>query len=119
MDNTVIVTTQEQLQGIINEAVNSILPKLADFRRKNEPIETDAMSVEVAAQFLTEQGFTTTRATLYNFVYKNTIPYRKVGRRTVFSKKELLQWIDERTHRPGDDRSEAALRIARNANRKQ
>ena len=94
MNEPVIVTTPAQLQSIISDAVNAILPKLADFRRKNEPVQTDGMNVEDAALFLTEQGIPTTRATLYNQVYKNTIPYRKFGRRTVFSKKELLAWIE-------------------------
>ncbi|MFR2062850.1 MAG: hypothetical protein ACLS37_13800 [Alistipes sp.] len=44
MDNTVIVTTPAQLQSIITDAVNAILPKLADFRRKNEPVETDGVN---------------------------------------------------------------------------
>ena len=118
MDNTVIVTTPAQLQSIIDEAVSAILPKLADFRRKNEPVETDRMTVEDAARFLTEQGIHTTRASLYNLVYKNAIPYKKFGRRTVFSKKELLAWIESRTIRPEDKRAAAALRIAESAARK-
>lgn len=118
MDNTVIVTTPAQLQSIISDAVNAILPKLADFRRKNEPVETDGMTVETAARFLTEQGIPTTRATLYNLVYKNSVPHRKFGRRTVFSKKELLAWIESRTVHSEDRRTAAALRIAESANRK-
>ena len=118
MNESVIVTTPAQLQSIISDAVNAILPKLADFRRKNEPVETDGMTVEDAARFLTEQGIPTTRATLYNQVYKNTIPYKKFGRRTVFSKKELHAWVELRTVRPGDKRTAAALRIAESANRK-
>lgn len=47
--------------------------------------------------FLAEQGIPTTRATLYNLVYKEAIPYKKFGRRTVFSKRELLAWIESRT----------------------
>ena len=118
MDNTVIVTTPAQLQSIITDAVNAIIPKLADFRRKNEPAETDGMNVEDTARFLTEQGIPTTRATLYNHVYKNTIPYKKFGRRVVFSKKELLTWIESRTVHSEDKRAAAALRIAESANRK-
>ena len=53
MDEPIIVTTPAQLQSIISDAVNAILPKLADFRRKNEPVETDGMTVEDAARFLT------------------------------------------------------------------
>ena len=118
MNEPVIVTTPAQLQSIISDAVNAILPKLADFRRKNEPVQTDGMNVEDAALFLTEQGIPTTRATLYNQVYKNTIPYRKFGRRTVFSKKEILGGIDTRTVHSEDRRTAAALRIAESANRK-
>ena len=116
MNEPVIVTTPAQLQSIISDAVNAILPKLADFRRKNEPVE--GMTVEDAARFLTAQGIPTTRASLYNLVYKNTIPHKKFGRRTVFSKKELLAWIESRTVRPEDKRTAAALRIAESANRK-
>lgn len=118
MDNTVIVTTPAQLQSIITDAVNAILPKLADFRRKNEPVESDGINIEDATRFLTEQGVPTTRATLYNYVYKNTIPYKKVGRRIVLSKKALLAWVDSRTVWPEDERAAATLRIAESANRK-
>ena len=118
MNEPVIVTTPAQLQSIISDAVNAILPKLADFRRKNEPVQTDGMNVEDAALFLTEQGIPTTRATLYNQVYTNTIPYRKFGRRTVFSKKELLAWNESRTDHSEARRTAAALRIAQSAESK-
>lgn len=118
MENNVIITTPAQLREIVADEVAAILPKLADFRRKNEPVETDGMTVEAAARFLTEQGVPTTRSTLYNLVYKNTIPYKKVGRRTVFSKKELLQWVETRTVRSEDKRAAAAARLAESANRK-
>mgnify|MGYP000001408101 FL=1 len=118
MDNTIIVTTPAELRAIVADEVSAILPNLADFRRKNEPVETDGMRVEDAAKFLTAQGIPTTRATLYNLVYKHTIPYKKFGRRTVFSKKELLSWIESRTVRSGDRRAAAALRISESVNRK-
>jgi predicted DNA-binding transcriptional regulator AlpA len=118
MDNTVIVTTSAELRAIVADEVSAILPKLADFRRKNEPVETDGMNVEDAARFMTEQGIPTTRATLYNLVYKEAIPYKKFGRRTVFSKRELLAWIESRTEHREDRRAAAALRLAESANRK-
>ncbi len=118
MDNSVIVTTPAELRAAIAEEIGAVIPKLADFRRKNEAVETDGMTVENAARFLTEQGIPTTRASLYNLIYKNSIPYRKFGRRTVFSKKELLVWIDEHLTCPVSKRSEAALRIARSVENK-
>ena len=118
MNDPIIVTTPAQLREIVADEVAAIHPKLADFRRKNEPVETDGMNVEDAALFLTEQGIPTTRATLYNQVYKNTIPYKKFGRRTVFSRRELLAWNESRTVHSEDRRTAAALRIAESANRK-
>ena len=118
MNESIIITTPAQLQTIISDAVNAILPKLADFRRKNEPVETDGMNVDDAARFITEQGIPTTRATLYNLVYKEAIPYKKFGRRTVFSKRELLAWIESRTEHREDRRTAATLRLAESANRK-
>lgn len=118
MDNSVIVTTPAELRAAIAEEIGKVLPKLADFRRKNEPVGTDGMTVEDAARFMTGQGIPTTRGSLYNLVYKNAIPHRKFGRRTIFSKKELLEWIESRTVRPADKRAAAALRLARNVERK-
>ena len=118
MDNSIIVVTPAQLRAIVANEVSAILPKLADFRRKNEPGVTDGMTVEAAARFLTEQGIPATRATLYNLVYKNSIPYKKFGRRTVFSRRELLAWIESRTVHRDDRRAAIASRIAESANRK-
>ena len=98
MENKIIVTTSEELQTLIGDAVAAVVPKLADFRRKNEAVETDAMIVEAAAKFLTAQGIPATRA-------------------TVFSKRELTQWIEDNTKRPAT-KEDAALRIAASANRK-
>ena len=118
MDNNVIVTTPTQLQNMINEAVGAIIPKLAEFRRKNEAVEVDAINIEDAARFIAEQGVPTTRATLYNLVYRNSIPYRKIGRRLLFSRKELLQWLDSRTTCPGNSKADAALKLAESARKK-
>ena len=118
MSEQIIVTTPTQLQAIISDAVGAIIPRLADFRRKNEAVESDGLTVEQAAQFLTEQGIPTTRATIYSLVFREAIPHRKFGRRTIFSRRELLAWIDERTTRPSQRSAEAAARIAATAARK-
>lgn len=117
MDNTVIVTTSAQLREIITEQVNSIFSKLVNFQRKDEPVETDGMDIKGASKFLTDRGIPTARATLYQLVYKKEIPYQKVGKRVLFSRKELLQWIEGRTVRP-ETKSDASLRIVNSVNRK-
>lgn len=116
--NNIIVTSPDELRAMISDAIQEVLPKLANFRRKNEQIETDNLTVEQAAIFLREQGSPIKRETIYALVFRKKIPYRKVGRRTVFSKRELMEWIESRTTRPDEVKSEAVLQIARSANRK-
>lgn len=106
-----IVVTPVQLRNLIDESIRNILPKLAAFRRKNKPIETDGLSIDNAVRFFADQGIPTTKQNLYNLVFKKEIPYCKVGRRVVFSRKELLQWIESRTVRPAS-KSDAALALA-------
>ncbi len=117
MENQVIVVTPVQLRNLIDESIRDILPKLADFRRKNEPVETDGLSIDDAVRFFANQGIPTTKQNLYNLVFKKEIPYRKVGRRVIFSRKELLQWIESRTVRPAS-KSDAALALANSVNSK-
>ena len=114
----IIVTTPEELRAIVADEVAMILPKLADLQPKNESAEIDTLTVEGAVRFLADQGAPTTRSTLYNWVFLKKIPFKKIGRRTVFSKKDLLAWVESRTTLPEDRRDTAAARIAESANRK-
>lgn len=116
MDNAVIVTTPEQLQSLVYGAVRSILPELVNYQPERP--KPDVMGIDETLSFLGEQAIPTKKSALYNLVFKEEIPHRKIGRRLVFSRKELLEWIESRTVRPEDKRSAAALRIAESANRK-
>lgn len=69
MNEPIIITTPAELRSIVADEVAAILPKLADFRRKNEPVEIDNLSVEEAVRFIAEQGIPTTRSTIYNWVF--------------------------------------------------
>lgn len=116
--STVIVITPDQLQQYIGQAVEAIIPKLADFRRRNEAKKTDNLTMVEAIDYLAELGAPTTRSSIYNLVFRGQIPHRKIGRRTIFSRKELQAWVESRTVRPDDAKKEAIRRIADSANRK-
>ncbi|MDE6827960.1 MAG: helix-turn-helix domain-containing protein [Alistipes sp.] len=118
MNNEIIVTTKEQLAALIDERIDAIIPKLANFRRKNEAVETDGMDIKKAVQFLDEQGYPTTISSLYMRVHENTIPYKKIGRKLVFSKKDLRRWIDEESVDSEPQKEQAALLIAKSAARR-
>ena len=40
---------------------------------------------------------------------------RKIGRRTVFSRRELTEWVESRTRRPEEAKAEATRLIAQSA----
>lgn len=99
MENTqIIIVTPEQLQTLVYGAVRSILPELASYQPERP--KPDVMGIDETLSFLEEQAIPTKKSALYNLVFKEEIPYRKVGRRLVFSRKELLAWIESRTVRP-------------------
>lgn len=114
---TVFVATPEQLEGCIMRAVRTIIPELAAYQKPAQEA-SDALTLEEAINFLQALGYPTTAATIYTQVYKDAIPYRKVRRRLVFSRKELTKWVEAGTIRPEERRVSAALRIAESANRK-
>ena len=118
MDNTIILTTPDQLQHYIGQAVEAIIPKLADFRRRNEAKQTDNLTLTEAIDYLAELGAPTTKSAIYNLTFRGMIPHRKIGRRTIFSRRELTDWVESRTHRPEDAKAEAVRRIAQSATRK-
>lgn len=53
-----------------------------------EKIETDFMTVKEAAQFLRVSPIL-----LYQLNASKKIPCRKIGRKIIFSKKELSEWV--------------------------
>ncbi len=115
--NSVIVTTPAELQSILHDAVQAILPELAKYRAPQSP-KPDTLNVGAALECLAELGSPTTQSSLYNLVFKGSIPFRKVGKRLLFSRKDLTEWVESRTTRPDDRCAEAAQRLAKSVTRK-
>jgi|LSQX01.2.fsa_nt_gb hypothetical protein len=55
----------------------------------------DTMLIDEAIQFLKENGRPTSKSTIYKESSLGWIPAHRVGKRLVFSRKELRTWIDE------------------------
>ncbi len=93
----IILTTPEELRAIVSETVSQ---SLAGFTQpRNEP---DNLTPDVA---------------LYKLTAKKEVPFRKYGNKLLFSRKELLTWAENLAKRV-NDKDEAALAIAKSANRK-
>ena len=108
----IILTTPEELRAIVSETVSQ---SLAGFTQpRNEP---DNLTPDVAVEVLKRHGFLISKARLYKLTAKKEVPFRKYGNKLLFSRKELLTWAENLTKRV-NDKDEAALAIAKSANRK-
>lgn len=111
--NQIIVTTPEELRAIVSESVSQTLAGLTH-THKELP---DNLSPDAAVEALEQHGFLISKARLYKLTAKGEVPFRKYGNKLLFSRKELLSWADNLARRV-NDKSDAALTIAKSANRK-
>ncbi|WP_308501445.1 DNA-binding protein [uncultured Alistipes sp.] len=117
MADKIILTSREELEGYIYAAVRSIVPELAKYKVPAEDA-ADALTVEAAICFLEGLGYPTTPSNLYNLAYYRKIPFKKVRRRLVFSRRELSIWVQSQIQDPNIMKENSALHIAESANRK-
>ena len=91
---------KEIIAGIVHDAIS-------DAKQKAQPTQesqAEVMNIDDAV-------------VLYGKTFSGTIPFKRIGKRLVFSRKELLQWIESRTYRP-HSQSDEALRLAESARKK-
>lgn len=90
----IIITDEESLSRIVNEAVAKALEKFV-FPQSSEPI-VQAMDTDEFGDLKWVCKTTKySRVTLYSFVSKKLIPYYKKGRKLIFNKQEIIQWIKD------------------------
>jgi hypothetical protein len=109
--NNIIVTTPEELRAIVSEAVTGVLPKTVSESK------IDTITLSNALDFLSEQGYPTSKAKVYKLTASGDIPCKRYGNKLVFSRKDLLCWAENQT-KPKHNPSELMLTLARSARRK-
>ena len=106
----IIVTTRAELQAIVAEECNRLYARLA--KGKTAP-ESDALTIDKAVEFLTEEGYPLTKNTLYSLANKEEVPFSKFNGKLIFSRKELRQWVLARTEKHTTSKERAAQAIAK------
>ncbi|SUE34834.1 helix-turn-helix domain-containing protein [Rikenella microfusus] len=115
MPDNIILTTPAQLEEIVQEAVRKVLRK--EVLPTEQPAPPDTLNLQSAVQLFRERGYSISTSRIYKLTSANRIPYSKYGARLIFSRAELLQWLDSQTHsrREADQAARAAVaRSARN-----
>lgn len=109
-----ILTTPEQLDEIVQKAIKKVLPTKKEESPQRIP---DTCSVEQALSFLLERGYKLSKSKLYKMTANKLLPFRYFGRRIIFSRDELLKWIEKQTV-PSSNADETLLAIAQSARNK-
>ena len=110
----IIVTTRAELCDII-------VQELAKCLARHKPTgdnKVDTISMDSAVGYLSELGYPITKNTLYSLVSREAIPYSKIGRKTIFSRKELRSWVEGRAMRHTPSREQQAAILSKKASRK-
>lgn len=96
--NEILVSTNEQMRAAVREAVAEFIqPLLKQLSEKVNPPFPEKLSLKKALEFLAENGLPTTSGNMYKMSAKKEIPCSRIGKRLIFSKSELLSWIEERS----------------------
>ena len=115
--NNLIFSTKN-IDDFANDVANEVVKKIELWGIKTPHLSDlpDRIGIDEALQFLNENGYRITKASLYKETYAKTIPFEKLGKHLVFSRKCLNQWIEDKTKKINTD--EVAINLRREANNK-
>jgi hypothetical protein len=115
--NQVIVLTTDQAKMFFRESVAYYMePFFKNFKESSNPTLPEKLSKDQALAFLAENGFPTTTGNLYKMTANNEIPCARIGKRLIFSKTNLLNWIESRSVSKTDSTEKTAKQVAKSAN---
>lgn len=84
----IVVTSAEELKAIIRDVLSE----------QTEPtatgVQSDNINLNRAIQLLNELGYPTSKAKIYKLTSTGAMPCRKYGNKLIFSREELLKWVD-------------------------
>ncbi|PRY09038.1 hypothetical protein CLV24_11989 [Pontibacter ummariensis] len=108
--------------AVLERRLNRLEALLLDLKAASgQPKQTELparLTKKQALNFLKDQGIIISESHLYKLTASRGIPYQKFNNKLVFSREELLHWIENQTASPGND-DEVTLTLARSARRKQ
>lgn len=84
----IVVTSAEELKAIIRDVL----------AEQEEPtatgMQSDNISLSRAIELLNELGYPTSKAKIYKLTSTGALPFRKYGNKLIFSRVELLKWVE-------------------------
>jgi hypothetical protein len=115
--NKIIVSSPDQIEQMVRNAVAYYMePLLKKIAESSNPTFPEKLSKDQALDFLAENGLPTTSGNIYKMSANHEIPCAKIGKRLIFSKTRLLNWIELRSVSKTDGIEITAMQVAKSAN---
>ena len=84
----IVVTSAEELKAIIRDVLSEQAEPTAT------GVQSDNINLSRATELLNKWGYPTSKAKIYKLTSTGAMPCRKYGNRLIFSRMELLKWVD-------------------------
>lgn len=94
----IVIINENELSKILKEEISSVFDNYSDlFNQSNELPVVDTINLTSAIAFLAENGYDISKSKLYKLSSERKIPCKKFGNKLIFSRKELLDWMQSNT----------------------
>lgn len=111
-----VLSTPEEIMGIVEDAVSAAFQKILNEQIIKPKTETpDILNITQAMALLAENGYPLAENTFRTKTQKGIIPCIKINRRSAYSRKELLNWLEAERKRPYNRVQAAAEQMAKTA----
>lgn len=84
----IVVTSAEELKAIIRDVLSEQAEPTA------AGVQSDNISLNKTIEVLNELGYPTSKAKMYKLTSTGALPCRKYGNKLIFSRVELLKWVE-------------------------
>lgn len=118
MFTSVVITTPEEPREIIAKTINSAITQHPSIIKEEFGTKRELMSVDDVLIFFAECGMPISRSTLYHLTSTQRIPFRKFGKRCVFNRNELREWMSSRMQKDVPRQETMARRISQSVERR-
>jgi hypothetical protein len=83
-----------------------------------ELVQPDKMSMDEALKYLNASGLPMKRSQLYQLTHRADIPVSRIGKRLIFSRRELAEWLETRMIKKQPTIEMMSKRLAKEAAKK-
>lgn len=105
---TIIQLEKNELEDLVKNCVRSVM---AENNRPAPPLQ-DNISLDEAREIIGTKEKPASKGTIYKMTMNGEIPFSKFGKRLVFSRKALIEWVESKTMNPKQVPDPVAQRVA-------